>query len=89
MTPDIINASLELVGSSLILYNCRCVVKDGAVAGVRWFTTAFFASWGAWNLYYYAALVQPFSWWAGMVMFLANVLWVALMFYYTAGETNG
>lgn len=79
ITPDIANAVLVLIGAGFISFNCRCVLVDGAVAGVRWFTAAFFATWSAWNLYYYAALTQPFSWWAGVVMLIADICWVALL----------
>lgn len=80
--PDLINGGFELYGGIAALGNCRAVLRDKAVAGVSIVSTAFFTSWGVWNIYYYAHLDQWASWAGGLVIVAANTLWVALMLKY-------
>jgi len=80
--PDMINGSFELLSSVMILNHCRVLLKDKAVAGVSLLSNIFFVGWGGWNLYYYPHLGQIFSFYGGISIMLANVLWVALMIKY-------
>lgn len=82
MTPDLINGLFECVGGLLILNHCRAVRRDKAVAGVSIVSTMVFTSWGIWNLWYYPSLDQWFSFAGGIVVLVANVLWVRLMLRY-------
>lgn len=84
MTPDLINGLFEFVGGLLILNHCRAVLRDKAVAGVSIVSTIVFTLWGVWNLYYYPALNQWWSFCGGLLIVAANALWVALMFRYRA-----
>lgn len=77
MSPDLFNATFEAVGATAIMLNVRATWRDKHVAGVRWWTTGFFAAWGLWNLFYYPHLGQWFSFTAGVYMVVANLLWVA------------
>lgn len=83
MTPDLANAAFEGVGALLTLLNLRALLRDRKVAGVRWEVTAFWSAWGAWNLYYYPALGQWFSFGAGCLLFASNMAWVVLALYFT------
>jgi len=58
---DLINGSWELVGGGLLMRNCWLLYKEKQVKGVSAATTAFFTSWGMWNLVYYPSLDQWFS----------------------------
>lgn len=78
MTPDVINGSFEVIGGLCLWWNVRTLWRDRLVKGVDWRVTAFFQSWGAWNLYYYPSLNQPFSFFGGLVIFAANSAWLAL-----------
>lgn len=84
MTPDLLNGAFELLGAVAILNHCRAVIRDKAVAGVSALSTAFFAAWGCWNLFYYPSLGQWFSFVGGLGIVLANALWVALLIRYRA-----
>ena len=86
MWADIINASFEVLGGFFILNHCRVVWKDKAVAGVSIVSTIFFSGWGLWNIYYYPSLDQWYSFWGGLFIVAANLLWVALLIKYRHGE---
>lgn len=79
MQNDLINGLFELLASVAILNHCRAVVQARAVAGVSLVSTVFFTSWGVWNLHYYPALGQWFSFGGGIAVVLANLTWIALM----------
>lgn len=83
MTPDIINGAFELTGGLLYVINIARVLKDKKVAGVSWIPTLFFTFWGAWNLYYYPFLNQPYSFYGGLLLMSSNAVWVALSIYYS------
>jgi hypothetical protein len=80
--PDLINGSFEMLGGLFILNNCRVLYRDKMVKGVSITSTVFFASWGAWNTYFYRHLDQWASFCGGLVIFGANLLWIALMIHY-------
>lgn len=82
MTPDMINGLFEMIGGLLVLNHCRAVLRDRRVAGVSIFSVAVFTLWGFWNLYYYPFLGQWWSFAGGLVIVMANALWVALLFRY-------
>lgn len=79
MTPDLVNGSFEALAGVMVINHCRVIWKDRAVAGVSILSVAFFTLWGAWNLYYYPALGQPFSFLGGLVVVLANTLYTAML----------
>jgi len=81
---DLINASFELFGGFFILMHCWVAYKDKAVAGVSIISVAFFSLWGFWNLFYYPHLGQMLSFYAGVFIVLANLLWVGLLLKYRA-----
>jgi hypothetical protein len=80
--PDSINAIFEGGGACLLTMNVRRLYADKRLAGVALAPTIWFNVWGAWNLYYYAALGQRASWAAGLGVFLVNTTWVAMAVYY-------
>lgn len=81
-TNDLINACFEAAGAVMVLNNCRVLYKDKIVRGVSLFTTVFFTAWGLWNVYFYPVLGQMFSFYAGMCICAANILWIGLMMHY-------
>ncbi len=81
--PDVINSSFELLGTFAILGHVHRLWKDKNVAGVSLWATVFFASWGFWNLYYYPHLGQWWSFWGGIGIVLANIIWISGMVYYS------
>ena len=82
MTPDLINGLFEFAGSVVLWMNVRALYLDKHVAGVRWHATAFFMSWGFWNLWYYPALNQWWSFAGGCSIAIANAVWLGQMLYY-------
>lgn len=82
MNSDLINALFEMLGAGLQWMNVVRLMRDRRVAGVMWHVTAFFALWGAWNIYFYSAVQSPLSAWAASFMTLANCTWVYLALKY-------
>jgi len=82
MNPDLINGLFELVGGYFTWMNAWTLHQEKEIKGVYWPTTVFFTAWGLWNLYYYPALGQSFSFYAGIVLVLGNVVWVGLLMHY-------
>lgn len=75
---DIVNGSFELFGAYFTWMNFLSLKRDKQIKGIYWPTTMFFAVWGMWNLIYYPALDQWFSFWGGAVLVGGNLAWVAL-----------
>ncbi len=80
---DSVNGTFELVASAAIIGHCLRLYKDKMVRGVSLTATAFFTSWGFWNLYYYPSLGQILSFAAGVGVVLANISWLGMMIYYS------
>ena len=78
-TPDAINGCLEFLAGFMILNHCRVVLRERVVAGVSIVSTIFFSAWGIWNLWYYPHLGQMLSFYGGLLIVIANCLWVGLM----------
>lgn len=82
MQPDFINACFQLAAAAFTLNHCRVLYKEKKVAGVSILSVSFFVCWGVFNLYYYPSLNQPLSFIAGVVILLANLIWVGCLIYY-------
>ena len=88
MIPDLVNAAFEGVGCFACWRDVAALHKAKRAVGVHWQSRAFFAAWGAWNLYYYANLNQWASWLAGVGIAVANAAWVALYMYHRNGDAS-
>ena len=86
--PDVVNGSFELIGGIALWQNVRQLLKDQRTRGVTWTATAFFMSWGYWNLFYYPHLDQWWSFVGGLNIVAANTVWLALMVYYGRGQED-
>jgi len=84
--PDLINGAFELFGGVAIFGHCRRLYRDKLVRGASWPATAFFQSWGLWNLFYYPHLDQWVSFTGGLLIVTANTVWLGMMLYYTRRE---
>jgi len=82
MTPDQINAAFELLASIFILNHCRVLYRDKCAKGVSILSSVFFSAWGFWNIYFYPALDQHFSMYAGLCVVVSNSFYIAMMTYY-------
>lgn len=80
--PDLINGTFEATAGLMVANHCRRVLKDKQVKGVSIISSAFFTSWGFWNLYYYPHLNQWLSFLGGLSIVTANTVWVCLMLKY-------
>jgi peptidoglycan biosynthesis protein MviN/MurJ (putative lipid II flippase) len=85
---DAVNGGFELFGGFMVLLHCAQLYRDKQVRGASWLATFGFAIWGVWNLYYYPHLGQWASFAGGVVIVLANTLWVSMMLYYIRREKN-
>lgn len=82
MTPDFINGMFEFVGAAMLWRNVAALYRDKKYAGVRLGPNIFFSSWGLWNIYYYPSLDQWWSFAGGLMLVIANLVWVGQMVYY-------
>jgi hypothetical protein len=80
--PDLVNALFELGGSLAVGASITRLWTDRRVAGVSVLMIGFFASWGLWNLFYYPSLGQHWSFAAGVLVCLANVIYCSMLIYY-------
>ena len=79
---DFINGMFELASGLFCTINIFKLVKDKTIKGISWIPTFFFSIWAIWNLYYYSSLNQPISVIGGVGIFIANAVWLFLVFYY-------
>lgn len=79
---DIVNGCFEGFGGVMQLLNCLRLYQDKRVQGVSLIATAFFTSWGFWNLYYYPSLHQWMSFAGGILIVSGNTIWISLAIYY-------
>jgi len=82
MIADFINGIFELFGGVAISFSIAKVLKDKKVKGVSLIPVVFFTTWGFWNLYYYPSLGQSVSFWAGIGVAIANLIWLILLIKY-------
>jgi len=80
--PDIVNACFEFIGGCTQWANVRQLWQHKEVKGIVWWFPAFFISWGLYNLRFYSAVAAPYSWWGGLWMTCANIVWLSLALYY-------
>jgi hypothetical protein len=82
VSPDLFNGIFEAGGAVLLWLDVQRLHRDKMLRGVYWPVRVFFASWGFWNIYYYHAIQQPFSFWAGLGVVAANTVWCLLAWKY-------
>jgi hypothetical protein len=79
ITPDMANAAFEVCGALAVWANFAAILKDKGYAGTRIPMMIFFTSWGFWNLYFYAHLIQWVSLYASLLLTSGNVAVVSAM----------
>ncbi len=84
--PDIINGTFEGTGGFFILLSVIKLYRDKKVMGVHWGHSAFFTSWGLWNLYFYPHLGQWLSFWGGVFLVSVNAFWLGQIFWYRSNK---
>jgi hypothetical protein len=72
---DVGNALFEFIGAIVAWMNCIKIRKDKKVRGVYWPIWMFYSLWGIWNLYYYPSVNCWWSFAAGAILTVANVVW--------------
>jgi len=82
MIIDYINGGFELASGLFTLNHCRVLLKDKAVAGVSAVSVAFFTIWGFWNMYYYPCLDQWASFFGGLFIVAANMIYISMIMHY-------
>lgn len=82
ITADFINGTIEAVAGLFVLNHCRVLYAHKETRGVSIVSSLFFLCWGFWNLYYYPHLNQPISFYGGLFVVAANVLYVGMMVNY-------
>lgn len=75
---DLGNGVFEALGAVLLWLDVARLWRDRMLRGVYWPVRVFFWAWGVWNVFYYPALGQSFSFYAGLGVVLANTAWCVL-----------
>lgn len=88
MSPDLINGFFELFATFFICLHIRRTLKDKSVKGVSIVATVFFFAWGVWNIYFYPSQKLWWSFAGGLLVAIANLVWVVLMVVYHRRETK-
>lgn len=83
---DKINGAFEALGGVMNLVNVLRIYRDKGYRGISVLPTVVFTVWGFWNLYYYPALGQWFSFTGCVLIVAANAAWVSMAIYYGASE---
>lgn len=76
LSNDFLNALFEFVGAIAVWMNIWVYAKDRSVKGVYWPMSIFYCLWGGFNLWYYPSLNQWFSFYAGILVFVGNFIWL-------------
>lgn len=79
---DGVNGAFELFGGFVLLLHVRRLYIDKVLSGVSVVATAYFVTWGFWNLYYYPHLEQWISLVGAIAVVFVNVVWISMMAYY-------
>jgi hypothetical protein len=79
---DQINSLFPLLSVLFILNNVRVLFKEKDVRGVSIISVAFFSIWALWNVLYYHLIGQDASFYASMLVVIANSVWLGLMIFY-------
>jgi len=85
LTPDLINGLFEASGACAVGLSVLRIMKDRRYSGMHPFMTVFFQTWGLWNLYYYPSINQPWSTAGGVLLALANTLYLSQMWRFRHG----
>jgi hypothetical protein len=80
---DAINGGFEFLSGFMLWRNVAILLRQKQVRGVSVLTTAMFATWGYWNLYYYPSLNQWLSFFGGLNVVASNTTWVVLAVIYS------
>lgn len=79
---DITNAVFEGTGTVLAWLNVFRLMRDKSVRGTNWWATGFWATWGVWNVVFYALTGLYVSLVATAGLSLAYMVWVVLAYRY-------
>lgn len=82
MSPDFFNALFEVSAGFFVLNHCRVLFQHKSTRGVSIVSTIFFCFWGFWNIYYYPAIGQFWSFAGGVFVVIANTVYVVMMLHY-------
>jgi hypothetical protein len=82
MSLDFFNGCFEFGAAVAILNHCRVLYMHKQVRGVSTVSTVFFTAWGVFNVIYYPSLQQWWSFYGGLCVVSANLLWVGMQCLY-------
>ena len=82
MKLDVINGMYEFCGSLMLLRNVLLTYRAKQVKGVSIIATAYFMSWGVFNVFYYPSLGQHWSFLGGLCIAAVNAVWLGQILYY-------
>lgn len=82
MTPDHVTATFEVIAALFVWANVARLARDRSVRGVFAPVFVFYTLWGVWNCFFYSALGQWASFYAGFGTTLGNLAWCLLAWRY-------
>lgn len=82
LTPDMYNGMFEAVAGALKIIDIFSIYKDKEVKGFSLIPVCFFVCWAAFNVWFYPAIGQYWSFIGGLFLFATNGIWLAMALYY-------
>lgn len=80
---DLINGFIEITGAIFVTFNIIDTLKQKKVAGVKWFSVAFFNIWGFYNIFFYPHNDLWFSFIGAITLTICNTIWTILLIKYS------
>lgn len=87
-TNDFFNGIFQIFGTLFICRDIQLLLKHKTIKGKGVGSNLFFAVWGFWNLYYYPSLDQWFSFFGGLCIVIANMVWFSIAIHYMRKEKS-
>ena len=88
ISKDLITGIVSVVGGCLVWTNVYRVWKDKEVKGANLLPALYFASGGAWQVYFLFSLHQLFAACGGLTIATGNFMWFFLAQYYKYKRRN-
>jgi hypothetical protein len=85
---DLVTSIFSAGGAVCLFFHCYALLRDKDVKGVSFVPVWWWFAWGVWNLYYYSALNQPWSFYTSILVLVLTIVRLCLMIHYKRREAS-
>jgi hypothetical protein len=82
MWQDVVNGLFEFCAGAMVWINVAAIRRDKQIRGISFIPVILFTAWGIWNLWFYRSLGLWVSWLGGIMVVLANSVWLYYVWKY-------